>query len=160
MGPCFRGKVRGDLLGSFSTSWSLVQLWHDVWIKVVFLPWFCWAYLQFSRHGRSTTSELGIKSLLWKYTFYCNLLQLEKRELTIGSCHFKIMQVSHKHFSKYTVFPLVKFGKLLVCWFIGAHKESFSTIWLPVSITSRYKYRRTRLKSTKKREIMIRISFW
>ena len=41
--------------------------------------------------------------------------------------------------------PRADFGRLLVCC-LGAHNESFGAVGLTVSITSRYKYRMTRLQ--------------
>ena len=54
------------------------------------------------------------------------------------------MHISYKRFSEFTVFPRVDSGRLLLCC-LGAHNESFGAIGLSVAITSRYKYRMTRL---------------
>ena len=54
------------------------------------------------------------------------------------------MQISYKRFSESTVFPRVDSGRLLACC-LGAHNESFGAIGLSFAITSRYKYRKTRL---------------
>ena len=60
MGLCFLGKVRGDLLRESSTSW----IWYDSGTTSESKLCFCRAFTESNcnlvRHGRSTTSKLGL----------------------------------------------------------------------------------------------------
>ena len=60
MGPCFCGKILGDLFGDFSTFWNLVGLWTTSESKSCFCRAFAEPNRNLTRHGRSTTSELGL----------------------------------------------------------------------------------------------------
>ena len=69
------------------------------------------------------------------------------------------MEISYKFFGEFTNLPRMGFGGLLICC-SRAHDNSFCTMVLSVAITSRIKYRMTRLTEQIKFSLDVSQALW